>query len=66
MAEICHWKGLDICNVCQLKGSVQLTKVIKNSSNRWVPAWDCGAGYFFLYSKTSSSPVRTARLLGDF
>ncbi len=52
-----------------IKGSVQQ----KLSANRWVLAWDCGAGHYYevsircrLVLNIFPFPVSTAKLLGDF
>ncbi len=52
---------------------VAKTKVVENSTNRCVLAWDCGAGHYFaflirrhLVSNIFPFPVSTAKLLGDF
>ncbi len=57
-----------------LKGSVQRKlRWVKNSANRWVLAWDYGAGHYFefllcrhLVLKIFPFPVSTAKLIGDF
>ncbi len=57
-----------------LKGSVQRKLGwVKNSANRWVLAWDYGAGHYFefllrcrLLLNIFMFPVSTAKLIGDF
>jgi hypothetical protein len=57
-----------------VKGSVQLKlRLVKNNDDRWVLAWDCGAGHYFLKNNKrawvlyrASIPTSVANLRGDF
>jgi hypothetical protein len=57
-----------------IKGSVQRKlRCVKNSANRWVLAWDCGAGHYFvllirrcLVFNVFPFPVSKAKLTGEF